>query len=133
MVATAGLGAAASFAAVGVGFLPALTALSVRQAEWTLQRGICASPSLSSSSSDVDDATLAVVFPRAAAPLAAMVVSLGINAFYPEPMGGETPSAWLWTVSQSAHGCPAGAARPACAGLLASRRGLRREVLRWGC
>lgn len=84
MGATAGLGTAASFAAVGVGFLLALAALFVRQTGWTLRRKARAS-----SSSDVDDATLAVVFPLAAAPLAAMVVSLGIQAFYAQPyLGG---------------------------------------------
>lgn len=75
-----GMGAAPSFLAVGAGLVLALGALFVRQSGRPLgRRGPTRAPS------EADDATLAVVFPLAGAPLAATVVALGLETLYPSP------------------------------------------------
>lgn len=75
-----GFGTAVSFAAAGLGFLLALGTLYVRQAGW----GRRVTPA-AHSAPDADDATLAVVAPLAAAPLASFAVLLGIQTFFTRP------------------------------------------------
>ncbi|AMM32547.1 hypothetical protein SA2016_1873 [Sinomonas atrocyanea] len=74
-----GLPAAPAVGAVGVGLVLALAALFLRQSGRL--------PRLRERRAEAADETaLAVVFPLAAAPLAATVVSLGLQAFYPPPV-----------------------------------------------
>jgi hypothetical protein len=76
-----GLAAAPAFGAVGAGLVLALLALLLRQSGRLPGSGSASEPR-----GNADETALAVVFPLAAAPLAATVVSLGLQAFYPPPV-----------------------------------------------
>ncbi|MDQ0259998.1 hypothetical protein [Sinomonas atrocyanea] len=76
-----GLASAPAFAAVGAGLVLALAALALRQSGLLPVRRAG-----EYREGAADEPALAVVFPLAAAPLAASVVSLGLQAFYPPPL-----------------------------------------------